>query len=174
MGEKAENAQHVKRARKMADVSTDATSWWIRGTKETCDFFGVADETLRRWEKAGAPKVGRGKWDVRALVDWKYRSEESAEARKLKAEADLKEAKASLEQIRLDVTQKKFIETAQVTKDLSRLFAGLKKSFTALGNRVTAELTAIDLDMAITAGKVVDDTVRDALQRLSEGKEIKK
>lgn len=174
MATEKKSAHPVRRAREKKEAAEDSTSWWLRGTQETCDFFEISDETLRRWEKAGAPKVGRGKWDVRALVDWKYRSEESAEARKLKAEADLKEAKASLEQIRLDVTQKKFIETAQVTKDLSRLFAGLKKSFTALGNRVTAELTAIDPDMAITAGKVVDDTVRDALQRLSEGKEIKK
>lgn len=174
MQAKAEGAHPVKRAREKRKTAETCNPWWIRSTAETCEFFECSHETLSKWAKAGAPKVGYGKWDVRALVDWKYRSEESAEARKLKAEADLKEAKASLEQIRLDVTQKKFIETAQVTKDLSRLFAGLKKSFTALGNRVTAELTAIDPDMAITAGKVVDDTVRDALQRLSEGKEIKK
>ncbi len=174
MAGKAKTAPHITRARKMSDDAQNSQKWWIVSTAQAAEFFGVSDETLRNWEKSGAPKVTRGKWDAQALVEWKYRSEESAEARKLKAEADLKEAKASLEQIRLDVTQKKFIETAQVTKDLSRLFAGLKKSFTALGNRVTAELTAIDPDVAITAGKVVDDTVKDALQRLSEGKEVKK
>ena len=32
----------------------------------------------------------------------------------------------------------------------------------------------MDPDIAITAGKVVDDTVRDALTKLAEGKEIGK
>ena len=109
---------------------------------------------------------------MKALIGWKYSSETSANQRKLNAEAKLKEAKASIEQIRLEVTKKKYVEAAQVTKDLNRLFNSLKKSFTALGHRITTELNAMDPDMAITAGKVVDDTVRDALEKLAAGKEI--
>lgn len=170
---KRKTAHPIKRARKKGESTETPKLWWIRSTSETCAFFGVSDETIRNWEKAGAPKVGYGKWDVQALVEWKYRSEESPEARKLKAEADLKEAKASLEQIRLDVTQKRYIEAAQVTKDLSRLFSALKKSLMGLGNKISADLVAIDPDIAVTAGKVVDDTVRDALEKLAAGKELR-
>lgn len=114
-----------------------------------------------------------GKWNIKDLIAWKY-SEAGANQRKLNAEAKLKEAKASIEQIRLEVTKKKYVEAVQVTKDLNRLFNSLKKSFTALGHRITTELNAMDPDIAITAGKVVDDTVRDALTKLAEGKEIGK
>lgn len=152
---------------------SQSDAWWIRSTAETCAFFDVSDEALRKWAANGAPKVARGKWNIKDLIAWKY-SEASANQRKLNAEAKLKEAKASIEQIRLEVTKKKYVEAAQVTKDLNRLFNSLKKSFTALGHRITTELNAMDPDIAITAGKVVDDTVRDALTKLAEGKEIGK
>ena len=149
-------------------------AWWIRSTAETCAFFDVSDEALRKWAANGAPKVARGKWNIKELIAWKYNSEASANQRKLNAEAKLKEAKASIELIRLEVTKKKYVEAAQVTKDLNRLFNSLKKSFAALGHRITMELNAMDPDIAITAGKVVDDTVQDALTKLAEGKEIGK
>lgn len=152
---------------------SQSDAWWIRSTAETCAFFDVSDEALRKWAANGAPKVARGKWNIKDLIAWKY-SEASANQRKLNAEAKLKEAKASIEQIRLEVTKKKYVEAVQVTKDLNRLFNSLKKSFTALGHRITTELNAMDPDIAITAGKVVDDTVREALTKLAEGKEIGK
>lgn len=152
---------------------SQSDAWWIRSTAETCAFFDVSDEALRKWAANGAPKVARGKWNIKDLIAWKY-SEAGANQRKLNAETKLKEAKASIEQIRLEVTKKKYVEAAQVTKDLNRLFNSLKKSFTALGHRITTELNAMDPDIAITAGKVVDDTVRDALTKLAEGEEIGK
>ncbi len=152
---------------------SQSDAWWIRSTAETCAFFDVSDEALRKWAANGAPKVARGKWNIKDLIAWKY-NEAGANQRKLNAEAKLKEAKASIEQIRLEVTKKKYVEAVQVTKDLNRLFNSLKKSFTALGHRITTELNAMDPDIAITAGKVVDDTVRDALTKLAEGKEIGK
>ena len=165
----------IKRAKnKPTNKNPQPDAWWIRSTAETCEFFDISDEALRKWAMKGAPKVARGKWDVKALIAWKYDSETSANQRKLNAEAKLKEAKASIEQIRLEVTKKKYVEAAQVTRDLNRLFASLKKSFTALGHRITTELNAMDPDMAITAGKVVGDTVREALEKLAAGKEIGK
>ena len=152
---------------------SQSDAWWIRSTAETCAFFDVSDEALRKWAANGAPKVARGKWNIKDLIAWKY-GKAGANQRKLNAEAKLKEAKASIEQIRLEVTKKKYVEAVQVTKDLNRLFNSLKKSFTALGHRITTELNAMDPDIAITAGKVVDDTVRDALTKLAEGKEIGK
>lgn len=146
---------------------SQSDAWWIRSTAETCAFFDVSDEALRKWAANGAPKVARGKWNIKDLIAWKY-SEAGANQRKLK------EAKASIEQIRLEVTKKKYVEAVQVTKDLNRLFNSLKKSFTALGHRITTELNAMDPDIAITAGKVVDDTVQDALTKLAEGKELGK
>lgn len=144
--------------------------WWIRGTEETCDFFGISAVTLNAWYKKGAPKLGYGKWDVRALIDWKYKEGHSAEKRKLEAEATLKETKAEQEKIKLKIQEGKYIEAAKVTADLRRLFSSLRKSFLALGHNVATELNSYDPDIALEANKVIDETVNDALKQLAEGK----
>lgn len=155
-------------------ISPPQDDWWIRSTAETCAFFDISDEGLRKWGLNGAPKVARGKWNVKELIKWRYDNEASANQRRLNAEAKLKEAKASIEQIKLEVTKNKYVDVQTVTKDLNRLFSSLKKSFSSLGHKITTELNAMDPELAIKAGEVVDETVRDALEKISAGKEIVK
>ena len=82
----------------------------------------------------GAPKEARGKWDIKAVMEWRYagRHAESPETRKLKAEADLKEAKAAQEKIKLGLTKDEFIPAAAMRSELTRLFANMKKSLLAI------------------------------------------
>ena len=147
--------------------------WWVRGTSETCEFFGVSAQTLSDWEKRGAPKEGYGKWDVKKLIEWKSGAgandaTKSPEVRKLAAEANWKESKAAQEAIKLAVTEGRYIATEEVTADLKRLFTTLKRSLTAIGHDVATELNTFDPDAALAGKKVVDDAVRNALQQLAE------
>lgn len=144
--------------------------WWVKSTAEACDFFGVSARTLANWRNKGAPQLGFGKWDVKALVEWKFSSETSPEQRKLQAEANLKETKAELEQIKLEVAHGNYIETAKVTADLKRVFAAVKKTLLSMGHKVAAETNSLDPEFAVTANRVIDDTVKEALQQLSEGR----
>ena len=123
----------------MKDENID--EWWVRSTSETCQFFNVTQKTLSNWEKKGAPKKDHGKWDIKELIEWKYMNgkEESAEVRKLKAEADLKESKAAQEAIKLALTEGRYIQVDKVTRDLKRLFSVLKKSLVAIGHNVATE-----------------------------------
>ncbi len=148
----------------------NAGKWWIRSTAEVCEFFGISNKTLNNWEKRGAPKLSYGKWDLQALVEWKHggtNKDESAEVRRLKAEADLKEAKAAQEKIKLAVTEGKFIPTEKVTSDLRRLFSVLKKSLLAIGHNVATEINSIDPESAVIANRVIDDNIHEALEQLS-------
>lgn len=144
--------------------------WWIRKSADVCAFFEISPETLSKWNKKGAPKLAYGTWDIKAIIKWKYMAEDGAAKRKLLAEADFKEAKALQEQIKLNIQEEKYIETAKVSQDLRRLFSNIKKSFLALGHNIAAELNSLDPDAAITANKVVDKTVQEALKQISEGK----
>lgn len=142
---------------------------FIFSTQETCDFFGVSRESLSAWERKGAPKEGRGKWDLRKLVEWRYGGgqKESPESRKLRAEADLKEAKARQELIKLGVTEEEFIPTKTVTADLQRLFVVLKRSLLAIGHDVATDLNSFDVEAALEAKKVVDNRISEALEQMS-------
>lgn len=142
---------------------------FIFNTKETCDFFGISRESLSSWEKKGAPKEGRGKWDLKKLVEWRFGGghKESPEIRKLKAEADLKEAKARQEQIKLGVTEEEFIPVKTVTTDLQRLFTVLKRNLFAIGHDVATDLNSFDAEAALEAKKVVDKHIEEALEQMS-------
>lgn len=142
---------------------------FIFGTQETCDFFAISRETLSTWEKKGAPKEGRGKWDLKKLVEWRFGGghKESPEVRKLKAEADLKEAKARQEQIKLGVTEEEFIPVKTVTADLRRLFTILKRNLRSIGHDVATDLNSFDAEAALEAKKVVDNRIDEALEQMS-------
>ena len=151
----------------MKDKNID--EWWVRSTSETCQFFNVTQKTLSNWEKKGAPKKDHGKWDIKELIEWKYMNgkEESAEVRKLKAEADLKESKAAQEAIKLALTEGRYIQVDKVTRDLKRLFSVLKKSLVAIGHNVATEINGIDHEGAVIANNLIDEKIHEALEQLS-------
>lgn len=151
----------------MKDENID--EWWVRSTSETCQFFNVTQKTLSNWEKKGAPKKDHGKWDIKELIEWKYMNgkEESAEVRKLKAEADLKESKAAQEAIKLALTEGRYIQVDKVTRDLKRLFSVLKKSLVAIGHNVATEINGIDPESAVIANNLIDEKIHEALEQLS-------
>ena len=100
----------------MTDVNKtkdeDISKIFIFSTSATCEFFRCSRETLSNWADQGAPKVSRGKWNIRELMEWRYGGnggKDSPEVRKLKAEADLKETRAAQERIKLGVTRTEFI-----------------------------------------------------------------
>ena len=152
----------------MKDENID--EWWVRSTSETCQFFNVTQKTLSNWEKKGAPKKDHGKWDIKELIEWKYMNgkEESAEVRKLKAEADLKESKAAQEAIKLALTEGRYIQVDKVTRDLKRLFSVLKKSLVAIGHNVATEINGIDPESAVIANNLIDEKIYEALEQLSK------
>ena len=145
---------------------------FIFSTADTCQFFQSSRETLSSWQKKGAPKEGRGKWNIKALMEWRYtgKNTESPETRKLKAEADLKESKAAQERIKLGVTQNEYIPASVIQAELVRLLGNMKKSLLAIGHNVASDLAGLDAETVTIAKNEVDKRVNDALLEMSEGR----
>lgn len=145
----------------------DIEDWWIRGTSETCAFFGVSAQTLSDWERRGAPKEGYGKWDIKKLVEWKYgnkTNEKSDEARKLAAEAKLKEAKAAMAAMDQAVMEGRYIEKAEVDRTWSTVGTQLKANIMAWVRTLTPQLAHQDMR---SVEKAMTDAVYDLLEQLS-------
>ncbi len=145
---------------------------FIFSTADTCELFNISRETLSTWQKKGAPKYGRGKWDIKALMEWRYdgRNLESPEIRKLKAEAALKEAKAAQENIKLSTVRKEYIPVTVVQSEITRMMANMKKSLLAIGHNTALALASLDPEASETAKNEVDKLVNEALKELSEGR----
>ena len=145
---------------------------FIFSTADTCEFFQISRETLSTWQKKGAPKAGRGKWNIKALMEWRFdgKHTDSPEVRKLKAEADLKEAKAAQEKIKLSVKKDEFVNVFVVRSELTRLLANLKKNLLAMGHQVASNLAALDMEAAELAKSEVDKRVNETLAEMAEGR----
>ena len=105
-------------------------------------------------------------------MEWRFdgKHTDSPEVRKLKAEADLKEAKAAQEKIKLSVKQDEFVHVLTVRSELTRLLANLKKNLLAMGHHVASNLASIDMEAAETAKNEVDKRVNEALTEMAEGR----
>ena len=145
---------------------------FIFSTADTCEFFQISRETLSTWQKKGAPKAGRGKWNIKALMEWRFdgKHTDSPEVRKLKAEADLKEAKAAQEKIKLSVKKDEFVNVFVVRSELTRLLANLKKNLLAMGHQVASNLAFLDMEAAELAKSEVDKRVKEVLTEMAEGR----
>ena len=144
---------------------------FLVSTKIACDFFGISRETLSTWVDKGAPKEARGKYDLKKLHEWRYKGEnmETPATRKLKAEADFKEAKAKQEKIKLSVTEQKFLPVAEVQDEITKLLLNLKKALLSIGHNVATELAAkVDAETAENARGEVDKRIKEALEELSK------
>ena len=145
---------------------------FIFSTADTCEFFRISRETLSTWQKKGAPKAARGKWNIKELMEWRFdgKHTDSPEVRKLKAEADLKEAKAAQEKIKLSVTQDEFVHVLTVRSELTRMLANLKKSLLSMGHNIASNLASLDMEAAEVAKSEVDKRIKEALDEIAGGR----
>lgn len=145
---------------------------FIFTTADTCELFQISRETLSNWQKKGAPKAGRGKWNIKELMEWRFdgKHTDSPEVRKLKAEADLKEAKAAQEKIKLSVTQDEFVHVLTVRSELTRMLANLKKSLLSMGHNIASNLASLDMEAAEVAKSEVDKRIKEALDEIAGGR----
>lgn len=145
---------------------------FIFGTAEICDFFNVSRETLSSWEKKGAPKEGRGKWDLKRLIEWKFGTgddrELSLEARKLKADVRYRETKADVEEIKKLEKVGQYVSVEDVEENLAEVFSRIKQGLMFLGHRIAAEINAQYPETALEVKGLVDEEVRKGLRQLAQ------
>ncbi|WP_319403157.1 hypothetical protein [uncultured Anaeromusa sp.] len=145
---------------------------FVFNTAQTCEFFNVSRETLSGWAKRGAPKEGRGAWDLKKLVEWKLGTdkvkEESPELRKLKADVRFREIKADLEEIKKLEKVGQYVSVDDVEKSLAEVFLRVKQGLLFIGHRVATELNAQYPELALDAKRLVDEEVAKGLAQLAK------
>jgi phage terminase Nu1 subunit (DNA packaging protein) len=151
---------------------------FIFGTTQTCDFFSVSRDTLSVWAKQGCPKIDRGKWNIKEVMNWRGRTalagkvvEVSNEFRKLKADADIKELKAEKEEITLAVLRGEFINKEEVDRQWSVIGNQLKNNLLLWSRTLASELAHLDMR---SVEKVLTDATYDLLEQLSSTSHYKK
>ena len=143
---------------------------FIFTTSDICEFFSISRKTLVSWEKKGAPKKERGKWDLRELIEWKYGSEDpkNLEARKLQADVNYRETKAELIEIQKQEKIGQFISVDDIEKNLSEVFSRIKQGLLYMGHKIATEINAQYPEISIEVKKLVDEEVNKGLLQIAE------
>lgn len=172
---------------------SDTIPNWIRiqegggfhlNSEKTADFFGVTPRTLLDWAKKGAPKVQRGWWDPKAIMEWRGSvesdsGENSLAVKKLKADVDYKEAKAIREQRMNQILEGEYVPVAEIETEWSRRVTEVKTGLLALTNKIAGQIT--DPDIRLEVEQVIRDEVYELLEQYARdgtytpaGKKVKR
>ncbi len=149
---------------------------WVRvindkillNTEKTAEFFGVTDHTIRDWDaKAGGIlKIERGWWDIKAIMEWRSgANEESDAARKLRAEADLKEEQAAKARREREILEGQYMAVEEIHTEWARRISEVKSGLLAMAKKIAGQFS--DPDLRIEIEKIVSDEVYDLLEQYS-------
>ena len=143
---------------------------FIYSTTDTCDFFSISRDTLSSWAKKGAPKIGRGKWNIRELMLWRYEQQKnvSPEARKLEADARYRELKAEMTEIQRDILNGKYIASAEVYKTLVECFGKIKSILLFTSNQIATDLSSQYPEITLLVKEKIDKQIERCLNELSK------
>ena len=143
---------------------------FIYSTADTCDFFSISRDTLSSWAKKGAPKIGRGKWNIRELMLWRYKKKKnvSPEARKLEADARYRELKAEMTEIQRDILNGKYIASAEVYKTLVECFGKIKSILLFTSNQIATDLSSQYPEITLLVKEKIDKQIERCLNELSK------
>lgn len=143
---------------------------FIYSTADTCDFFSISRDTLSSWAKKGAPKIGRGKWNIRELMLWRYEQQKnvSPEARKLEADARYRELKAEMTEIQRDILNGKYIASTEVYKTLVECFGKIKSILLFTSNQIATDLSSQYPEITLLVKEKIDKQIERCLNELSK------
>lgn len=145
----------------------------ILTNSQICYVFNIVPETLRKWTKNGCPKLGRGKYDLRSVINWRGLSVQgdvkdvSSEAKKLQAEADFKHAKARQEEIRLQEMLGQLIPVEMVHDRLEALFTDIRQTLLNLPEQIRSEVHTLYPEASGETSEIADRVVRKVLTGLA-------
>ena len=142
-------------------------------TSALYEILEVNESTLVRWADKGCPKVSRGWWSIKDVLDWRNASfkamtENDIAEKKTYYDGKVKEAQLEALNLKNKIAQGEYIAKEEIVAELQRFLVVLKKSMTSFSRKIAADLSHIvDSTEARRMGKLISDTTANVLEQLS-------
>ena len=116
------------------------------------------------------------------LIEWRIKSAgfgrtdggTTNEAKKLNADARLKEVKANIEEMRLERMIERLVPLEMVEEEMTACFANARSGLLRIGEKVFTELHAQYPEIMHDVRRIVNYEIETGLDRLSESKFYKR
>jgi len=135
--------------------------------------FAVTHQQISEYAKSGMPRIAEGRYDLEACVHWwleRKRAEVESRLDNLEwkeQETRLKRAKASREEMQLEVDRGKLRPVADMEQEYGQLVANCRARLLPIGSTVAPR--GIGCRTVAELKKLIDDEIWDALNELSRG-----
>ena len=118
-------------------------------TQALYEILGVDESTLVRWAGKGCPKVQRGWWAIKDVLDWRNASftkeknvdEMNFSEQKVYYEGLLKKAQLEAVDLKNKVASGEFIAKDEIVAELTRFLVVLKRSMNGFSKKIATELS---------------------------------
>jgi len=145
-------------------------------TQALYDILGVNESTLVRWAEKGCPKVQRGWWAIKDVLDWRNASftkeknvdEMNFSEQKVYYEGLLKKAQLEAVDLKNRVASGEYIAKDEIVAELTRFLGVLKRSMNSFSKKISTELShLVDDNEARRMEKIVSEVTTSVLEQLS-------
>jgi phage terminase Nu1 subunit (DNA packaging protein) len=153
-------------------------------TGAMCNILDTTKETLSVWADKGCPKVKRGYWVIKNVLQWRglvsasgIRTEEGAklaedkiafQAQKMQTETQLKQAQLDALNLKNDISSGKYLQREEVLNEFNKLMIVLKKSMLSIKNKIGVEAAAfLDDEKVKILMNSVEEVVINSLESMS-------
>jgi len=145
----------------------------LLNSQKIAELLVVNEATLRKWSSAGCPKEKRGWWDLAAVIKWRGRAigvqgQATGEAARLVADTKLKEAQATLQEMKLHELTGDLIPVKLVEERVTQLFQNVQQSILGISDKIMNSIYTLYPELAIDAKRTIDHEIREALRKISQ------
>lgn len=145
----------------------------IASAQVTAAVFGVTVRTINDWSKKGCPKVKKGWYNLREVMDWRFSTEnspEGLEAKKQKADIRYREARADMEELKRKNMVGEYVAIDDIRQDVQELFSIVKTGLFNIKQKVLQDLHATYPECAYDVADLVEREIEKGLKAIARAK----
>lgn len=159
-----------------AECRYDENGYLIVPTDDIVMAFGVTTKTVSEWNKAGLQRVERGAYRLKDVVEWRglarlgdnNRTKETDASKKLRADAEYKDAKAKQEAVKLQEMLGNLVPIEMIREQWEYTFTEIRQQLLKLPNDIRARIHTSYPACSEDVSLIAEEIIRRTLDGLSE------
>lgn len=158
-----------------AECRYDENGDLIVHTDDVARIFGVTVKTVSEWHKAGLQRVERGMYRLKDVVKWRglmrlgdATNKETDASKKLRADAEYKDAKAKQEAVKLQEMLGNLVPIEMIQEQWAFAFTDIRQQLLKLPNDIRARIHTSYPECSEDVSLIAEEVVRRTLEGLSE------
>lgn len=145
-------------------------------TSDVARIFGVTIKAVADWNKSGLKRVERGMYKLKDVVEWRglmrlgdnNKTVETDASKKLRADAEYKDAKAKQEAVKLQEMLGNLVPIEMIQEQWAFTFTDIRQQLLKLPNDIRARIHTSYPECSEDVSLIAEEIIRRTLEGLSE------